>query len=58
MRAALLRLLRGLNDEELDRFGMHAERGKESVRHLISLYAGHDLNHLAQIERLVLSGPC
>ena len=43
---------RGLNDEELDRFGIHAERGKESVRHLLSLYAGHDLNHLAQIERL------
>jgi hypothetical protein len=35
------------------RFGVHAERGKESVRHLISLYAGHDLNHLAQIERLI-----
>ena len=33
--------------------GVHAERGKESVRALISLYAGHDLNHLAQIERLL-----
>jgi tRNA-binding EMAP/Myf-like protein len=53
LRAALLGLLRGLDDEKLDRFGMHAERGKESVRHLISLYAGHDLNHLAQIERLL-----
>lgn len=52
VREAQLRLLRGLNDEELDRFGIHAERGKESVRHLLSLYAGHDLNHLAQIERL------
>ena len=52
LRAAQLRLWRGLNDEELDRFGIHAERGKESVRHLLSLYAGHDLNHLAQIERL------
>jgi uncharacterized damage-inducible protein DinB len=53
LREAQLRLLRGLNDEELERFGIHAERGKESVRHLLSLYAGHDLNHLAQIERLV-----
>jgi hypothetical protein len=52
VREAQLRLLRGLNDDELDRFGIHAERGKESVRHLLSLYAGHDLNHLAQIERL------
>jgi len=52
VRTAQLRLWRGLNDEELDRFGIHAERGKESVRHLLSLYAGHDLNHFAQIERL------
>ena len=53
LRTAQLELLRGLDDEKLDRFGMHAERGKESVRHLLSLYAGHDLNHVAQIERLI-----
>jgi methionine--tRNA ligase beta chain len=53
LRAAQVRLLRRLGDEELDRFGVHAERGKESLRHLIGLYAGHDLNHLAQIERLL-----
>jgi tRNA-binding EMAP/Myf-like protein len=53
LRRSLLPLLRGLGDAELDRYGMHAERGKESVRQLISLYAGHDLNHLMQIERLV-----
>jgi hypothetical protein len=53
IRSAQLRLLRGLDGEELERFGMHAERGKESVRHMIALYAGHDLNHLAQIERLI-----
>jgi hypothetical protein len=53
LRTSLLDLVRGLDDEKLDRFGVHAERGKESVRHLISLYAGHDLNHLAQIERLI-----
>ena len=53
LRTALLELLRGLDEEKLDRFGMHSERGEESVRYLISLYAGHDLNHLAQIERLI-----
>lgn len=53
LRASLLQLVRGLDDEKLDRSGIHAERGKESVRHLIGLYAGHDLNHLAQIERLI-----
>ena len=53
LRRSLLALVAGLDEEKLDRFGMHAERGKESVRHLISLYAGHDLNHLGQIERLI-----
>jgi methionine--tRNA ligase beta chain len=53
VRTALVRLVRGLGDEELDRFGIHAERGKESVRDLLGLYSGHDLNHLAQIERLI-----
>jgi tRNA-binding EMAP/Myf-like protein len=53
LRRALLQLIAGLDAEQLDRFGIHAERGKESVRHLIGLYAGHDLNHLEQIERLI-----
>ena len=53
LRTALLQLVRGLDEEKLDRFGIHAERGHESVRHLIALYAGHDLNHVAQIERLI-----
>ena len=53
IRESMLRLLRGLDDEELERYGMHAERGRESVRHLLALYAGHDRNHLAQIERLL-----
>ena len=53
IRESMIPLLSGLTNEELDRYGMHAERGKESIRHLLSLYAGHDRNHLAQIERLV-----
>jgi tRNA-binding EMAP/Myf-like protein len=53
LRRSLVSLLRGLGDAELERYGVHAERGKESVRTLISLYAGHDLNHLGQIERLL-----
>jgi hypothetical protein len=31
---------------------VHAERGEESIEHLIRLYAGHDLLHLRQIERI------
>jgi tRNA-binding protein len=53
VRRGQLALVRGLRDDELDRYGMHAERGKESIRHLLALYAGHDLNHISQIERLI-----
>ena len=53
LRSSLLALLSRLDDAALDRFGMHAERGKETVRHLMRLYAGHDINHVQQIERLL-----
>lgn len=48
-----LALLDKLPDEALDRVGVHAERGEESVRHMIRLYAGHDLVHVAQIRRIL-----
>jgi hypothetical protein len=32
---------------------MHAERGEESIEHIARMYAGHDLNHLGQIERIL-----
>ena len=54
-RASLLSLLARVEPARLEHHGMHAERGKETVRHLIKLYAGHDLNHLKQIETLVQS---
>ena len=53
LRTSMVRLLRGLTDEEYDRYGMHAERGKESIRHMTKMLAGHDRNHLPQIERLL-----
>lgn len=55
-RRANLRLLRSAQSAGqavLEQFGMHAERGKESVAHLIRLSAGHDLNHIRQIEGLL-----
>ncbi len=53
LRAANTRLLASLDAEERRRFGTHSERGEESITQLMSLQAGHDRNHLAQIERLV-----
>lgn len=52
LRAANLRLLQRATPADLDRVGMHVERGEESVRHMMRLYAGHDLLHLRQIERI------
>lgn len=52
-RVANLRLLRRVDPRLHDNYGMHSERGRESISHLIRLYAGHDLNHLGQIERIV-----
>jgi uncharacterized damage-inducible protein DinB len=54
LRTSLLSLLKRVDPARLEHHGMHAERGKETIAHLMRLYAGHDLNHLAQIERLVL----
>ncbi len=52
LRAANLRLLSRLREEEWRRAGLHAERGRESVRQLARLVAGHDLVHRRQIERI------
>ena len=52
-RASLLSLLARVDPERHHHHGLHAERGRETIAHLIRLYAGHDLNHLKQIEALV-----
>jgi hypothetical protein len=31
---------------------MHQERGQETVDHIVRMIAGHDLNHLQQIEKI------
>jgi hypothetical protein len=52
LRRSNLRLLRRASDEDLHRVGLHAERGEESIGQMIRLYAGHDLLHLRQIDRI------
>lgn len=52
LRESHLRLLRAAGPAERARVGVHSERGEESVEHMIRLYAGHDLVHLRQIERI------
>jgi hypothetical protein len=55
LRQANLRLLARASDSDLTRGGVHAERGEESVAHLIRLYAGPDILHVKQITRIRLA---
>jgi hypothetical protein len=48
-----LMMLKALPPEAWDRHGMHLERGKETLAHLVRMFAGHDNNHVQQIERIV-----
>ncbi len=52
MRRANLRVIERASPADLKRVGVHLERGEESLEHLRRLYAGHDLLHLRQIERV------
>jgi hypothetical protein len=52
LRERNLRLYRSLSEAELDRVGLHSERGPESARRLRSLTAAHDLLHRRQIARI------
>jgi len=47
-----VRLLRSLSPSERKRYGMHEERGRESVERMAQMYAGHDINHIRQIESI------
>jgi len=53
VREANLALLKSLTREQWKQSGMHAERGEESIERLVQLIAGHDLNHIQQIEGIL-----
>jgi uncharacterized membrane protein len=53
LREANLALLRTLTPEQWKHYGMHNERGEESVETMVRMFAGHDLNHFQQIERIL-----
>ena len=48
-RERTVRLLKSLPRDAWDRYGMHSERGKETVTRVTEMMAGHDLNHLKAI---------
>jgi len=54
LRESNLGMLERLSSEQWERHGMHAERGRMSVRDLAAQIAGHDLNHLEQIRKILV----
>jgi DinB family protein len=52
LRRANVRIWERLSPADLARVGVHSERGEESLEHIRRLYAGHDLLHLRQLERI------
>lgn len=53
LREANVALLRSLTPDDWKKSAMHPERGEQTVRAIAEMTAGHDLNHLAQIERIL-----
>jgi hypothetical protein len=51
-RQRLVLLLKSLPPESWDLYGIHSERGKETVSRVVEMLAGHDINHLMQIEAM------
>jgi hypothetical protein len=52
LRKANARIWARLTPADLLRIGIHGERGEESLERMRRLYAGHDILHLRQLERI------
>jgi DinB family protein len=53
LRDANLQFLQRLSPQQWECSGMHAERGRITVRELAAHMAGHDANHVEQIRRIL-----
>jgi hypothetical protein len=51
-----LALLASLPRRKWKNYGVHSERGKETIRRIVEMFAGHDINHLRQVQRLLAKG--
>lgn len=53
LREANLTLIKSVPRKLLDNYGIHQERGNESASHVLRMVAGHDINHLRQVEAIL-----
>ena len=51
-----LALLKSIPKPMWENYGIHSERGSETVARITEMVAGHDINHMSQIEKIVKSG--
>ena len=56
-REETLKLLRALAQEQWQRGGIHASRGRMTVKDFVALIASHDDNHLDQLRRALDGRP-
>src|SRR6185503_4203214 len=56
-REETLRFLRGLKPEQWERSGIHATRGRMTIKDFVELIAWHDDNHLDQLKRALAGKP-
>lgn len=47
-----LALLKSIPKPLWENYGLHQERGKETIAHIVRMFAGHDVNHLQQVAEL------
>jgi len=53
LRETNLTLYKMLAPAQWKHYGMHAERGEESIERIVQMLAGHDINHLEQVEQIL-----
>jgi uncharacterized damage-inducible protein DinB len=53
LRESNITLLKSVPKQLWDNYGVHQERGNESVAHIVRMIAGHDVNHLQQVEKIL-----
>jgi hypothetical protein len=53
LRGVNMRLWRSIGTEQLNRIGIHSERGEESLDTMLTMIAGHDLSHIDQLRRYI-----
>ena len=56
-REEVLKFLSGLQPEQWERGGLHATRGRMTVKDFVALIAWHDDNHLDQLKRALDGKP-